>query len=168
MLEFYSQNVYSHKSCDKNSTRKSLNYFEHFRCTDGHLPARWVYYKLTLWVFGSGELINFNFLDTIKFAIKTLLFHFILILEFCYTYFLFFSFIPFFSLIYVFLNSRHFGNRHNVTFWHRRHNGNRHFGTVDIMGIDILGIDILAPTPFFQIIFINSRYLLANYTTQNN
>ena len=36
------------------------------------------------------------------------------------------------------------------------------------MGIDILGIDILAPTPFFKIIFINSRYLLANYTPQNN
>ena len=44
----------------------------------------------------------------------------------------FFLLFPFFSLIYVFFNNRHFGNRH--------------FGTVDIMGIDILGIDILAPT----------------------
>ena len=24
------------------------------------------------------------------------------------------------------------------TFWHRRHDGNRHFGTVDIMEINIL------------------------------
>ena len=42
-----------------------------------------------------------------------------------------------------------------------RHFGNRHFGTVDIMGIDILGIDILAST--YPMVGYNNSIPLAKF-----